>query len=50
MKINLKNTTLILGDSWKSESVYFKAGNYLQDNNPSPVTSGLKAIYNIKVF
>ncbi|MGH1517453.1 polysaccharide lyase family 7 protein [Chryseobacterium sp. JK1] len=49
VKINQQTTEYTLGDSWKSEAVYFKAGNYLQDNR-LPVTSGLVAIYNIKVF
>ncbi|PWN61049.1 polysaccharide lyase family 7 protein [Chryseobacterium viscerum] len=48
VKINQKNTTFTLGDSWKSEYVYFKAGNYLQDNK-TPVTSGTLAIYQIKM-
>ena len=47
VKINQQKSTFSLGDSWKSESVYFKAGNYLQDNKV-PVTSGLVAIYQIK--
>lgn len=46
--INQQTTTFNLGDSWKSESVYFKTGNYLQDNKV-PVTSGTVAIYQIKV-
>jgi hypothetical protein len=47
--INQQTTTFNLGESWKSESVYFKAGNYLQDNNASPVASGLTAIYKINI-
>ncbi|NIF04918.1 polysaccharide lyase family 7 protein [Chryseobacterium sp. Tr-659] len=46
VKINQQSTAFSFGESWKSESVYFKAGNYLQDNK-TPVTSGLVAIYQI---
>ncbi|UKB81902.1 polysaccharide lyase family 7 protein [Chryseobacterium sp. MEBOG06] len=49
VKINQQTTNYTLGDSWKSEAVYFKAGNYLQDNK-IPVSSGLVAIYDIKIF
>jgi hypothetical protein len=49
IKINQQTITFHFGKSWKSELVYFKAGNYLQDNNPSPVTSGLTAIYQISL-
>lgn len=48
VKIGPQTTTFHFGDSWKSELVYFKAGNYLQDNG-SPVSSGLTAIYHIEV-
>ena len=48
VKINDKATQFHLGDSWKKETVYFKAGNYLQDNNP-PISSGMVAIYKIEV-
>lgn len=47
VKINQQTTTFSLGNSWRPESVYFKAGNYLQDNK-IPVTSGNVAIYEIK--
>ncbi|AZA89666.1 Alginate lyase [Chryseobacterium nakagawai] len=47
VKINQQTTVFSLGNSWKHESVYFKAGNYLQDNK-FPVTSGTVAIYQIK--
>lgn len=46
--INQQTTTFNLGNSWKSEPVYFKSGNYLQDNK-TPVTSGLTAIYYINI-
>ncbi len=49
VKVNQQTTTFHFGDSWKAESVYFKAGNYLQDNSQSPVTSGLTAIYHISI-
>ncbi|MFS4472609.1 polysaccharide lyase family 7 protein [Chryseobacterium sp. T20] len=49
VKVNQQTATFHFGDSWKSELVYFKAGNYLQDNNLSPVTSGLTAIYQINM-
>lgn len=49
VKINQQTTTYTLGDSWKSESVYFKVGNYLQDNNKSPVSYGLTAVYQINI-
>lgn len=49
VKINQQTTNYTLGDSWKSEAAYFKAGNYLQDNK-IPVSSGLVAIYDIKIF
>ncbi|PKF75766.1 polysaccharide lyase family 7 protein [Chryseobacterium sp. PMSZPI] len=48
VKIDQQISLFNLGNSWKSESVYFKAGNYLQDNK-IPVTSGLVAIYNIEL-
>ncbi|AZA83917.1 hypothetical protein C1637_13175 [Chryseobacterium lactis] len=48
VKINQKIVTFDLGNSWKSESVYFKAGNYLQDNK-QPVTSGMTAVYQISI-
>jgi hypothetical protein len=48
VKINQQTTQYTLGNSWKSEAVYFKAGNYLQDNK-LPVTAGLVAIYHIKI-
>ncbi|WP_160137320.1 polysaccharide lyase family 7 protein [Chryseobacterium sp. c4a] len=48
VSINQQTTTFNLGDSWKSESVYFKAGNYLQDNK-QPVTTGLVAIYQVNI-
>lgn len=44
--VNDQQTKKTLGKSWDSESVYFKAGNYLQDNQ-QPVSSGLVAIYSI---
>ncbi|WP_278353273.1 polysaccharide lyase family 7 protein [Chryseobacterium gleum] len=47
--VNQQTVSFHFGDSWKTESVYFKAGNYLQDNNQSPVTSGLTAIYDIRI-
>ncbi|WP_185248581.1 polysaccharide lyase family 7 protein [Chryseobacterium bernardetii] len=46
--VNQQTTTFNLGESWKSESVYFKAGNYLQDNK-QPVTTGLVAIHQINI-
>lgn len=49
VKVNQQTATFHFGDSWKSELVYFKAGNYLQDNNLPPVTSGLTAIYQINI-
>nr|WP_315034434.1 polysaccharide lyase family 7 protein [uncultured Chryseobacterium sp.] len=48
VSINQQTTTFTLGDSWKSESVYFKAGNYLQDNK-QPTSSGVVAIYQIGI-
>ncbi|MBV8327671.1 polysaccharide lyase family 7 protein [Chryseobacterium sp.] len=48
VKINQQTTIFNFGNTWKSESVYFKAGNYLQDNK-QPVTSGLVAIYQIHI-
>lgn len=44
--VNDQSQTFTFGDSWTSEPVYFKVGNYLQDNS-KPVTSGLVAVHSV---
>lgn len=46
--VNNQSQKFIFGDSWTSESVYFKVGNYLQDNL-KPITSGLVALHSITI-
>ncbi|WP_312513861.1 polysaccharide lyase family 7 protein [Chryseobacterium culicis] len=47
--VNQQTASFHFGESWKTEPVYFKAGNYLQDNSLSPVTAGLTAMYDLKI-
>lgn len=44
--VNDHSQKFIFGDSWTSEQVYFKVGNYLQDNS-KPITYGLVALHSI---
>lgn len=45
--INGKSVDMTLGESWSKEKVYFKVGNYLQDNL-TPVSTGIVALYKIE--
>jgi len=45
--INNVSHSFNFGKSWDSEKVYFKAGNYLQDNNTNPISIGRVAFYSL---
>jgi len=45
--INGQSIDVVLGESWAQEKVYFKVGNYLQDNL-KPVSTGVVALYKIE--
>jgi len=45
--INNVSHSFNFGNSWDTEQVYFKAGNYLQDNSTTPVSTGRVEFYSI---
>lgn len=45
--INGQSVDVTFGDSWYKEKVYFKVGNYLQDNL-APVSTGIVALYKVE--
>lgn len=47
--INNISHSFTFGDSWNTEQVYFKAGNYLQDNSTIPISIGRVEFYTLKV-
>jgi len=46
--INNVSDSFHFGNSWDTEQVYFKAGNYLQDNSTTPVSTGRVEFYSLK--
>ena len=46
--INGQKAQFEFGKSWKDQLVYFKVGNYLQDNKKQ-VSSGLVALYSVRL-
>ena len=45
--VNGSRQTFVYGAGWRGETVYFKAGNYLQDNSASG-SSGIVAFYGLQ--